>query len=44
MVDIVLPGTRPSGDDQAWKREVDAALADLKAAVEAQASQIGGVS
>lgn len=35
-----LPGTRPTGDDQQWKREVIATLQSLIAENESQQSQI----
>jgi hypothetical protein len=36
---IVLP--TPTGDDQAWKRQVAEVLAELDARIEAAASQVG---
>lgn len=31
MADITLPGTRPTGDDQQWKREVQDTLTQIQA-------------
>lgn len=41
MASIVLPSTKPSGDDQQWKREVEETLRQLRDAIEAATSQIG---
>lgn len=41
MPNITLPSVKPEGDDQEWKRQVEEALRQLVAAVEANASQTG---